>query len=276
MADWKAIKKDYESGIGYKDLALKYGVKATTIRVHRSRGKWQVDPEIAKELEKQAAKDDVTDVTPKPKSVTEKRNAVTKKNVTDKVTSNETLNDKQKRFVLLYLQYYNATKAYQEAFGCSYETARTNGSALLAKTNVKRLLEECKEEMANTMVANAQDVINDMLKLSRTDISDYVTIDIQKVYSKGQKNADGTKHYYYTVDVIPKDFNTIDTSGIKSISSGRDGFKLDMYDKTSMLKELVKILPEQKTDTKSDPLIQAIRKSVKNGKDEIDESEIEE
>ena len=130
--------------------------------------------------------------------------------------------------------------------------------------------------MANTMVANAQDVINDMLKLSRTDISDYVTIDIQKVYSKGQKNADGTKHYYYTVDVIPKDFNTIDTSGIKSISSGRDGFKLDMYDKTSMLKELVKILPEQKTDTKSDPLIQAIRKSVENGKDEIDESEIEE
>lgn len=39
-----------------------------------------------------------------------------------------------------------------------------------------------------------------------------------------------------------------------------DGFKLDMYDKTSMIKELVKILPEQKTYTKSDPLIQAIRK----------------
>ncbi|MCT6851325.1 MAG: hypothetical protein M3001_12200 [Staphylococcus epidermidis] len=49
-----------------------------------------------------------------------------------------------------------------------------------------------------------------------------------------------------------------------------------MYYKTSILKGLVKILPERKTDTMSDPLIQAIRKSVENGKDEIDESEIEE
>lgn len=104
-ADWKAIQLDYESGIGYKDLALKYGVKATTIRVHRSRGKWQVgsDSDVDKEISKQTTKDNVTDVTPKPNSVTEKRNAVTNKNVTDKVTSNETINDKQKRFVLLYL-----------------------------------------------------------------------------------------------------------------------------------------------------------------------------
>jgi phage terminase small subunit len=47
------------------------------------------------------------------------------------------VNDKQFRFCQLYIECLNATQAYQEAYGCSYEVAMTNSSRLLSNAQVK-------------------------------------------------------------------------------------------------------------------------------------------
>ncbi|MDI5790873.1 terminase small subunit [Bacillus licheniformis] len=45
-------------------------------------------------------------------------------------------------FCLYYIKYFNATKAYQKAYGCSYLSAKTEGHKTLAKPYVKKKLKD--------------------------------------------------------------------------------------------------------------------------------------
>lgn len=51
--------------------------------------------------------------------------------VIDELVENDELKDRQKAFCLYYLQRYNATWAYQKAYGADYSTAGRNGHRLL-------------------------------------------------------------------------------------------------------------------------------------------------
>ena len=46
--------------------------------------------------------------------------------------NNEELTEKQRLFCLYYVRWFNATKAYQKAYGCDYTTAMVNGCKLLS------------------------------------------------------------------------------------------------------------------------------------------------
>ena len=50
------------------------------------------------------------------------------------------LNDKQKAFCLYYLQRYNATWAYQKAYGGSYDAARANSPTMKENDSIKNAL----------------------------------------------------------------------------------------------------------------------------------------
>lgn len=256
--DWNSIKIDYENGLTYQQLSDKYNVKVTTIRVHRSRGKWKCN-----------AKKKRND-----KSVTLHKN-VTSKKVTKIVNDNEDITDKQKQFCLLYLQTFNATRSYQETYQCSYEIAMPSGARLLRNVKIKELLRKCKQEQADEVLANQNDIVNDMLKASRSNISDYITIDVQKVIDPDTLNEDGTPHHYYTVQIIPKDLSKLDTTAVKSISSGRDGFKVDLIDKSKLWKDLMPILDVPTGDVKTNPLVKAIKRSAETGETKIDENDLE-
>jgi phage terminase small subunit len=49
--------------------------------------------------------------------------------------NNDELTDKRKLFCLYYLQWFNATKAYQKAFEVDYKTANVNGARLLVNAS---------------------------------------------------------------------------------------------------------------------------------------------
>lgn len=50
---------------------------------------------------------------------------------------NEELTDKQRLFCLYYSKSFNATRAYQKAYECDYQTSMVNGPRLLGNARVK-------------------------------------------------------------------------------------------------------------------------------------------
>jgi len=57
--------------------------------------------------------------------------------IAEAVEENEELTQQQRDFCLYYTRNRNATQAYFKAYECSYNTAQSNGPALLGKTRIK-------------------------------------------------------------------------------------------------------------------------------------------
>ena len=102
---------DYCNGMKYKDIAEKYGVTINTVKSWKTRYKW--------------SKDNEKSVHTKIKNVCTQKNTKEKAAVkeVEQVMKNPELTDKQRLFCLYYTRSFNATKAYQKAYQCSYETA---------------------------------------------------------------------------------------------------------------------------------------------------------
>ena len=64
----------------------------------------------------------------------------------ESVIENSELTDKQRLFCIYYIRSFNATKAYQKAYGCSYETAMVEGSGYLRNPKIKSESLKLKQE----------------------------------------------------------------------------------------------------------------------------------
>lgn len=70
----------------------------------------------------------------------QKNNSQSKAGVEEvkQVIENPELTDKQRLFCIYYVRCFNATKAYQKVYKCSYETAMVEGSKCLRKPKIKK------------------------------------------------------------------------------------------------------------------------------------------
>lgn len=158
--------------------------------------------------------------------------------------------DKQKRFATLYLQSFNATKAYMQAYGTDYQTANANGPRLLVNASIKKLIDELKAEQAAELHMTQMDVLNDLAKQAKADIGDYVEFGTKsEVVRDGwyKPVKDKLTGEYLRTDVPyvnPKDSSKVDTSLIKSVHQGRDGVVIELYDKQKAMDLLLKNLPD--------------------------------
>lgn len=251
MTKQEKAEKDYLSGMKYKDIAEKYGISINTVKSWKQRYKWQRGAPKKKNAPK------------KQKSMHTKQKKGAHK-IAEQIENNDKLTDKRKMFCLFYLQRYNATWAYQQAYGGSYNTARTNGSRLLANADTKQLLTELKEQQATELYAGANDILLGYLKQATADITDVVEFKTEKhlAYTKvrdkvgpyedngGHFRYDpkidpetGEQAYYYEHIVKLKDSNQIDTSNIKAIKIDKGEPVVEMYDKQKAMKELLSRLP---------------------------------
>ncbi len=128
------------------------------------------------------------------------------------------LPDKQKLFCLLYVKYFNATKAYQKAYECTYDSAVANGSRLLRNDNVKNEIKRLKQERLNQEMLSAEDVMQKYIDIAFSDITDYVKFDEDKVRLKQSNQVDGTL--------------------IKEVKMGKFGPSIKLVDSTKGLKWL--------------------------------------
>ncbi|GAB9260904.1 terminase small subunit [Ligilactobacillus animalis] len=264
MSRIEDAEKDYLAGMKYKDIATKYGVSLNTVKSWKSRNGWQRDATTKKGAHKKIKRAHT-----KKQKVAQARSP----DVIDELVENDELKDRQKAFCLYYLQRYNATWAYQQAYGVDYETASVNGSKMLRNTKVKKQLTELKKQQSAELYATANDIMLGYLKQAYSDVTDVLEfktvkkLEWVKVPDDSGEYEDMNGHYrldpkidpetgeqafYYENQVLLKDSNEIDTSTVKSIRIDKGEAVVEMYDKQRAMKELLERLPSA-DDTNDKP-----------------------
>lgn len=206
-----------------KKLADKHDVKYSTLRSRKSREDWQQGNATQQ------------------KNVATKKKSVATQQAVKELNNNSDLTDKQKRFCLLYLKYFNATKAYQEAYEVSYRTANVSGSQLLVNPSVKKELARLKEVQKQELYIDSLDIKQEWLKQAFADIGDYVEFETKEVDAHDDL-GNPIKKLQSVVKF--KDQTEIDTSLIQEVKMGRDGPVIKLYDKQKAMDKLMEFLED--------------------------------
>lgn len=226
-------EQDYMSGMKYKDIAEKYGVTINTVKSWKVRYKWNkkgvhtksekvcTQKKCNKKVEKDVFVDEV-----------------------DQVIKNKDLTDKQRLFCIYYIRNFNATKAYQKAYKCSYETAMVEGSKTLRNPKVKEEILQLKMNRLNREYFAEDDVFQKYMDIAFSDITDYVSFGTEEVpvmamYGPVQvKDEETGEKKTLTKIVNTVRFNestNIDGTLISEVKQGRDGTSIKLLDKMKAL-----------------------------------------
>lgn len=216
-------RKLYQSGMKLVDIANKLNLPDGTVRRWKSSYKWDVS--------KSERSDKKTNVRNKKEHlVTDKEKTVVDE--VRQIVQDADLTDKQQLFCLYYIRCFNATKAYQKAYGCSYETALTNGSALLRNTRIRNEVQELKKNLLNRAMLSEEDIFQKYMDIAFADITDYVAFGTKQIGYTDKAGNDRTAVVSY-VDL--KESTEIDGTLITEISQGKDGIKIKLADRMKAL-----------------------------------------
>lgn len=165
----------------------------------------------------------------------------------EQVLSNPDLTDKQRLFCVLYIRCFNATKAYQKAYGCSYETAVTNGPALLGNTRIKDEISLLKQNRLNREMLDEHDIFQKYMDIAFADITDFVEFGREKVPVMGAFGPVKVKDAKTGQDIpLMQEINTIrfressevDGSLISEVKQGKNGASVKLADRMKALEWL--------------------------------------
>lgn len=169
----------YKGGMKLVEIASQLEVPAGTVRRWKSTYHWDSEQQ-SERSEKKSER-------------SESKKSVTKKAVADEVKQviqNTDLTDKQQLFCIHYIRCFNATKAYQKAYGCGYTTAVTNGPALLGNTRIKEEILQLKQDRLNREFLSESDIFQKYMDIAFADINDFV--DISAGFVTAKDGIDGT------------------------------------------------------------------------------------
>lgn len=168
-------RKLYFSGKKLIEIAKEFGVPEGTVRSWKNRYKWDCNVakkkcNVAKEIkqEKEAVADEV-----------------------EKVLENTGLTDKQQLFCIYYIRCFNATKAYQKAYGVDYATAASIGYRMLKNDGVKNEIIRLKRNRLNREMLNEEDVVQRYIDIAYADINDYMELKDGNIAFKDSIDFDG-------------------------------------------------------------------------------------
>ena len=243
-----------------KDIATQLGVKDTQIRKWKSQDKWE---------------EKLKGTLPKNKrNVINKKTDINKQAINEEielVLKNDKLTEKQKLFCIYYIENFNATKAYQRAYECSYATAMSEGSKSLRNPKIKieidRLTNECLEEQEINSKLLSKRLWKKYIDIAFADITDYLEFN-----SKEVQGEYGT----YTKNTISlKNSGEVDGSLISEISEGRDGIKIKLQDKMKALQWLSDRMDLLPTSVKTKLDIEMLKLEVEMNKHDNTQEEVE-
>ena len=274
MSKMEEAKADYLAGMKYKDIAKKYGVALSTVKSWKTRNKWQRNNATKKKS-----------MHTKVKSTRTKQEKVAPSLPPPELPDSNELNDKQKAFCLYYLQRYNATWAYQKAYGGSYENALAHGSRMVGNGRIKSYLTKLKKQQSQDLYATANDILLRYLNQATSNVTDVLSFRTEKhlaYYKVRDKNGPyedaggkfryepkidpetGEQAYYYTNIVELKDSSEIDTSNIKSIRIDKGEPVVEMEDRQKAMQILLDRLPEPEVnDGSTNSLLAALSNGMK-------------
>ena len=238
------------SGKKLIDIAVALDIPEGTVRSWKNRYGWNCNQNATQNATLQSKRSVVK------KNVAEKK-AVAK--AVNHVMENPDLTDKQRLFCILYVRCFNATKAYQKAYGCRYEIAVTEGSALLRNPRVKEEIAILKQARLNQEMLDEHDIFQKYIDIAFADITDFVEFGREKVQVMGAFGPAEVKDPKTGKKVpLEKEINTVrfrestdvDGSLIAEIKQGKDGASIKLSDRLKALNWLADHMgmatPEQK------------------------------
>ncbi len=162
----------------------------------------------------------------------------------EQVIENPDLTDKQRLFCIYYIRCFNATKAYQKAYGCSYETAMVEGCKCLRKPKIKEEIQRLKQNRLNRELLDEADIFQKYMDIAFADITEYVEFGRENVLVMGPfgpitvKNEKTGKKENLTKEINVVKFKPsaeVDGTLITEIKQGKDGASIKLADKMKAL-----------------------------------------
>ena len=237
----KRMYLDSKGKMLLKDIAKAVGKQETQIRRWTSLDHW--DEEL---------KGNVT--IPKD-NVTKQNNGIEKPPKTEllpeeiETLNNEELTEKQRLFCLYYVRWFNATKAYQKAYGCDYTTAMVNGCKLLSNPKIQTHIQSIKDAKIKQSMYTAEDYFQKMMDIAYSDVTDYMTFGQETVAVTGAFGplevvdpiTKEKKILTKDINVVRfKDSSEVDGTLIQEVKQGKDGCSIKLVSKEFALKWLDK------------------------------------
>lgn len=223
---------DYCNGMKYKDIAEKYGVTINTVKSWKTRYKW--------------AKDNEKSVHTKIKNVCTQKNTKEKAAVkeVEQVMKNPELTDKQRLFCLYYTRNFNATKAYQKAYQCSYETAMVAGPRMLGNVRVRDEIQHLKQNRYQRELLSEADIFQKYIDIAFADITDFLDFGTEEVpvmalYGPVKVKDPETGEEKTLTKIVNtvrfKASSEVDGSILSEVKQGKDGVSIKLADRMKAL-----------------------------------------
>jgi phage terminase small subunit len=168
----------------------------------------------------------------------ENKKSVTKRAVADEVKQviqNTDLTDKQQLFCIHYIRCFNATKAYQKAYGCDYATALVNGSRMLGNARIKDEILRLKQDRLNREFLSESDIFQKYMDIAFADVTNFMEFgneDVDVILDTGERKTITVSH------VNIKNDADVDGTIISEVSKGKDGIKVKLADRMKALQWL--------------------------------------
>lgn len=225
-------KELYLQGKKLIEIANQLNLPEGTIRRWKSTHKW--DSERSDKNSERSEKKKVKKKKPVEREV-------------NQVIENPELTDKQRLFCVLYARCFNATKAYQKAYGCTYETAMANGSETLRKTKIQNEIRRLKQERLNREFLSESDIFQKYMDIAFADLTDYVEFGTEEepvmaMYGPVKVEDPETgkkKQLTQTVNVVRfKKSSEVDGTILSEVKHGRNGSSIKLADRMKALQWL--------------------------------------
>lgn len=226
-------KKLYLKGEKLIDIANQFGLSEGTVRSWKSRYNW--DCNVAKEKCNVAKK----------KKQKEKRSVKEVQHVME----NAELTDKQRLFCLYYIKCFNATKAYQKAYECSYEVAASASYRMLDNVRIRNEIQHLKQNRYQREFLSEADIFQKYMDIAFADITDFLDFGTEEVpvmalYGPVKVKDPETgeeKTLTKTVNTVYfKPSSEVDGSILAEVKQGKDGASIKLADRMKALEWLSK------------------------------------
>jgi phage terminase small subunit len=218
--------------IKLKDIADTLGVLDTQVRKWKNQDKWE--DELKGALPKQKDTERIKSNVAKKRSGTIV--GITKNKVEEIIENikKADLNDKQRLFCIYYSKTFNATKAYQKAYDCAYETAMVNGCNLLSKPKIKAEIEKIKDSRLAGALLGKEDILQKYIDIAFANMNDFLDYGYEEQiigYSKEGLPIMGEDNFM-------RFKNDMDGTLVSEIKSSRQGASIKLFDKMKALEWL--------------------------------------
>ena len=221
----KQMYLDSKGEMLLKDIASQLNVNDTQVRKWKSQDKWE------EELK--------GNVTNRKSNVTKQSKGIDGQPKVDllpeeiQTLNNEELTEKQRLFCLYYVRWFNATKAYQKAYGCDYTTAMVNGCKLLSNPKIQTHIQSIKDAKIKQSMYTAEDYFQKMIDIAYSDVTDYMTFGQETVAVTGAFGplevvdpiTKEKKILTKDINVVRfKDSSEVDGTLIQEVKQGKEGY----------------------------------------------------